>query len=99
MRLLTILRTFLLALAGSFALIIPLHAQPATEVEGRIVLHKAGLITLELPACMRARYSGVSSINSWRSIYYAVKVTVAVLIGALKDIPALPREMAYADTD
>jgi glycosyltransferase involved in cell wall biosynthesis len=73
--------------------------QDYPEVEGRIVLHKAGLITLELPACMRARYSGVSSINSWRSIYYALKVTVAVLIGALKDIPALPKEMANADTD
>lgn len=73
--------------------------QDYPEVESRIVLHKAGLTTLELPACMRARLSGVSSINSWRSIYYALKVLVAVLIGALKDIPALPKEMANADTD
>jgi glycosyltransferase involved in cell wall biosynthesis len=73
--------------------------QDYPEVESRIVLHKAGLKTLELPARMRARRSGVSSINRWRSIYYALKVSVAVLIGALKDIPALPQEVANADTD
>jgi glycosyltransferase involved in cell wall biosynthesis len=73
--------------------------QDYPEVESRIVLHKAGLTTLELPAQMRARISGVSSINSWRSIYYALKVSVAVLVSALKDFPALPEEMANANTD
>lgn len=73
--------------------------QDYPEVESRIVLHKAGLSTLELPAQMRARAAGVSSIDSWRSIYYAFKVSVAVLIGALKDIPALPKEMLNANPD
>lgn len=73
--------------------------QDYPEVESRIVLHKAGLKTLELPARMNARLSGVSSINSWRSIYYALKVSVAVLIGSLKDIPTLPQEVTNADTD
>jgi glycosyltransferase involved in cell wall biosynthesis len=71
--------------------------QDYPEVESRIVLHKAGLRTLELPAHMRARLTGVSSIDSWRSVYYALKVTVAVLIGALKDIPPSPQEVANAD--
>ncbi|GAB4531192.1 MAG: glycosyltransferase family 2 protein [Anaerolineae bacterium] len=71
--------------------------QDYPEVESRIVLHKAGLRTLELPARMRARLTGVSSIDHWRSIYYAFKVTVAVLMGALKDIPRLPQEVAHAD--
>jgi glycosyltransferase involved in cell wall biosynthesis len=71
--------------------------QDYPEVESRIVLHKAGLRTLEIPARMRARLSGVSSIDNWRSIYYALKVSVAVLIGALKDIPKLPQEVANAD--
>ncbi len=71
--------------------------QDYPEVESRIVLHKAGLKTMELPARMRARLTGVSSIDSWRSVYYALKVSVAVLIGALKDIPALPQEVANAD--
>jgi glycosyltransferase involved in cell wall biosynthesis len=73
--------------------------QDYPEVESRIVLHKAGLKTLELPARMHARRSGVSSINSWRSIYYALKVSVAVLIGALKEVPTLPQEVVNADTD
>jgi glycosyltransferase involved in cell wall biosynthesis len=73
--------------------------QDYPEVESRIVLHKAGLKTLELPARMRARLSGVSSIDNWRSIYYALKVSVAVAMGALKEIPASPKEMVHADTD
>ena len=67
--------------------------QDYPEVEGRVILHKAGLSTIELPAHMRARLSGISSINSWRSIYYAFKVSVAVLICALKDIPRVQKEL------
>jgi hypothetical protein len=48
---------------------------------------------------MHARLTGVSSIDSWRSIYYALKVSVAVLIGAVKDIPAIPKEMVNVDPD
>lgn len=69
--------------------------QDYPEVEGRIILHKAGLKTLELPVIMRSRIAGMSSINSWRSIYYAFKVSVAALIGAMKDIPAVQKELEY----
>lgn len=61
--------------------------QDYPEVESRIVLHKAGLQTVELSTPMRARMSGQSSINAWRSVYYAFKVSVAVLLTMLKDIP------------
>lgn len=69
--------------------------QDYPEVEGRIILHKAGLTTLELPVNMRSRHSGISSINNWRSIYYAVKVSIAALIGAMKDIPVVHKELDY----
>jgi glycosyltransferase involved in cell wall biosynthesis len=72
--------------------------QDYPEVEGRVILHKAKLLTAEIPAHMRARQAGVSSIDSWRSLYYALKVTVAVLITALKDIPVLPKEFGHVDT-
>jgi glycosyltransferase involved in cell wall biosynthesis len=69
--------------------------QDYPEVEGRIILHKAGLTTLELPAHMRSRIAGISSINSWRSVYYAVKVSIAALIGAMKDVPVVQKELDY----
>lgn len=60
--------------------------QDYPEVESRIILYKAGLTTRELPVQMQDRLSGESSITSWRSIYYAFKVTVAVLIAVLKEV-------------
>jgi glycosyltransferase involved in cell wall biosynthesis len=69
--------------------------QDYPEVEGRVILHKAGLTTLELPAHMRSRMGGISSINGWRSIYYAVKVSIAALIGAMKEIPIVQKELEY----
>ncbi len=69
--------------------------QDYPEVEGRIILHKAGLTTLELPAYMHSRFAGMSSINSWRSIYYAFKVSIAALVCAMKDIPVVIKELEY----
>ncbi|MEX1021488.1 MAG: glycosyltransferase family 2 protein [Litorilinea sp.] len=60
--------------------------QDYPDVEGRVIVHKAGLSQLELPVNMRARVAGVSSINAWKSVYYAFKVSVAVVTAALKDI-------------
>ncbi len=79
----------------AFGVLADFLPQDYPEVEGRIILHKAGLTALELPAFMRSRMAGVSSINSWRSIYYAFKVSVAALIGAMKDIPAVQKELEY----
>jgi glycosyltransferase involved in cell wall biosynthesis len=69
--------------------------QDYPEVEGRIILHKAGLTSKEIPALMRSRQAGISSINSWSSVYYALKVTVAGLIGAMKDIPVIQKELDH----
>jgi hypothetical protein len=41
---------------------------------------------MEMPVRMRARMTGISSINAWRSIYYACKVSVAMVTSALKEI-------------
>lgn len=60
--------------------------QDYPDVESRVIVHKAGLTQLELPVNMHARAAGISSINLWRSVYYAFKVTVAVLTSAIKDI-------------
>lgn len=60
--------------------------QDYPDVESRVIVHKAGLRQMEMPVRMRARVAGVSSINSWRSIYYAFKVSVAMVTSALKEI-------------
>lgn len=60
--------------------------QDYPEVESRITLNKAGLCTLERPTDMFNRSAGVSSIDSWRSLYYAVKVSIAVLMSACKEV-------------
>jgi glycosyltransferase involved in cell wall biosynthesis len=60
--------------------------QDYPDVESRVIVHKAGLRQVELPVRMRARMAGVSSINSWKSIYYAFKVSLAMITSALKDI-------------
>lgn len=60
--------------------------QDYPDVESRILIYKAGLRQAEVQVQMSERMAGVSSINSWRSLYYAFKVTVAVLTCALKDI-------------
>ncbi len=61
--------------------------QDYPEVESRIILHGAGLATREVPVRMGERLAGVSSIGSWRSIYYALKVSIAVLLTSWKQIP------------
>lgn len=60
--------------------------QDYPDVESRVIVHKAGLRQVELPVHMRARMAGVSSITSWKSIYYAFKVSLAMITSALKDI-------------
>lgn len=60
--------------------------QDFPDVESHIILHKAGLKQIEIPVHMHARTAGVSSINLARSIYYACKVTLAVITTALKEI-------------
>jgi glycosyltransferase involved in cell wall biosynthesis len=60
--------------------------QDYPDVESRVIIHKAGLRQKELPVNMQARTAGISSINAWRSIYYAFKVSVGMVTSAMKDI-------------
>ncbi len=50
------------------------------EPEVLILLHKKGLRIKEITAHMNARQGGVSSINSWKSIYYMAKVTLSIVM-------------------
>jgi glycosyltransferase involved in cell wall biosynthesis len=82
----------------AMSLLITYMPQDYPEIESRLICHKAGLTTLELPVTMNPRLSGVSSIHTWNSIYYAFKVSVAVLMTIFKDISQLPQETPYVYT-
>jgi glycosyltransferase involved in cell wall biosynthesis len=59
------------------------------EVEAVLLMHAHALRSTELPVKMRERTAGVSSINSTRSVYYMVKVLIAVFIGLFRARPAV----------
>jgi glycosyltransferase involved in cell wall biosynthesis len=56
------------------------------EAESLILFHRRGFILKEIPVVMKERQGGVSSIDFLRSIYYMIKVTLAIVIGTLKKI-------------
>jgi glycosyltransferase involved in cell wall biosynthesis len=59
------------------------------EVEAVLLLHHHRLEAEELPVRMRERQSGVSSINASRSIYYMIKVLLAIFVGLLRTRPSV----------
>jgi hypothetical protein len=59
------------------------------EVEAVLLLHHHRLNAKEVPVRMRARETGVSSINATRSVYYMIKVLLAVFVGLLRARPTV----------
>lgn len=54
------------------------------EVESILFGSKKGLKIHEVPALMRARTKGRSSISAFKAIYYMVKVTLGLFIGSIR---------------
>jgi glycosyltransferase involved in cell wall biosynthesis len=54
------------------------------EVEATVMVHRHRLRLVEVPVTMRERAAGASSITALRSIYYAVKVTLALFVGLFR---------------
>ncbi len=59
------------------------------EPEAIVIAHRSGLVLKEIPVIMRAREAGSSSIRQLKSLYYMMKVTVAILLLMLRK----PRSM------
>jgi glycosyltransferase involved in cell wall biosynthesis len=51
------------------------------EVEATVMVYKHRLRLVEVPVRMREREHGQSSITAIRSVYYVLKVTLALLVG------------------
>jgi glycosyltransferase involved in cell wall biosynthesis len=55
------------------------------EVESIITASRNGLTISEVPVLMRSRQSGHSSINRRKSAYYMLKVSLAMLVDAMRE--------------
>ncbi len=56
------------------------------EVESLVLLHKVRKRMMEVPVTMRERTGGKSSITPLRSVYYMIKVLVAVFVDLMKKV-------------
>ena len=54
------------------------------EPESLISVHQHGFRIREVPVNMFERAGGVSSINLFKSVYYMIKVTLAILCAAAR---------------
>lgn len=54
------------------------------EPESVVTLVRHGFSVREVPVAMRTRQGGRSSITLWRSIYYMVKVVIAIVVGVTR---------------
>jgi len=59
------------------------------EVEATLVALRSGLRLAQVQVAMRERAAGTSSITFVRSLYYIVKVTLALLVASLRRYPRL----------
>ena len=62
------------------------------EVESIVLLSRHGLRLLEVPVQMRVRETGNSSITALRSVYYMIKVLLALFIGLFRRYPTPTEE-------
>jgi glycosyltransferase involved in cell wall biosynthesis len=63
------------------------------EVEATVMVFRHRLRLVEVPVTMRERAAGASSITALRSIYYAVKVSLALFVGLFRrDVTPIEEE-------
>ena len=59
------------------------------EVEAILLMHAHRLKSCEIPVRMRPRLSGESAISSTQSLYYMIKVLLAVFVGLFRRRPTI----------
>ncbi|MGQ7884802.1 glycosyltransferase family 2 protein [Paenibacillus sp. WC2504] len=57
------------------------------EPESIVYLKRNGFKIMEIPVKMNERLGGVSSIRSFRTLYYMIKVSLAIIIDVLRKSP------------
>lgn len=56
------------------------------EVEALVLLHRLGFSIMEVPVRMEERAGGRSSITPFKSVYYMIKVLLAIFVDLLKKV-------------
>ncbi len=69
------------------------------EVETTVVVCQQGLSIVEVPVEMRLREVGESSITVFWSVYYVVKVTLALMVGVFRRPLVLPVDTYHESED
>ena len=54
------------------------------EIEALVVLRRRAMRHCEVPARMRPRLAGVSTIGKWRAVYFMVRVLLGVFVNVIK---------------
>lgn len=62
------------------------YPQDYPEPESLILIHKCGMKVTEVPIKMNQRFAGESSITKFRSVYYMVKVLLAIFVDCFKKL-------------
>ncbi|MBN1654270.1 MAG: glycosyltransferase family 2 protein [Deltaproteobacteria bacterium] len=70
------------------------HSFDYPEVDSLVYLQRNRCAIQELPVTMRSRFSGRSSIDGSKILYYMLKVTIALLIGRVRSPMPSDRSMA-----
>jgi glycosyltransferase involved in cell wall biosynthesis len=68
------------------------------EIEAILLMHAHRLNSCEIPVVMRPRTSGTSAISSTQSVYYMVKVLLAVFVALFRARPTATPEPSAAGT-
>jgi len=63
------------------------YPQDYPEPEVVVLVHQCHLKMVEVPVGMNERYAGESSITKFRSVYYMVKVLLAIFVDCFKKKP------------
>ena len=69
------------------------------EPEAVVLFRQVGLQLKEIPVTMNPRYGGQSSITPVRSVYYMIKVIMAIVITLLRVQQPITREVEHAPSD
>jgi glycosyltransferase involved in cell wall biosynthesis len=68
------------------------------EVEAIVLMHRHRLRSCEIPVVMHPRVTGESTISSLQSVYYMVKVLLAIFVELLRARPVIGGELPLAST-